>query len=212
MSRAPGDALRQLRPSPGPNTAGSMHDEGGDVPSVSASAKVQERKVSDVMTSRVYTVTPDWTLLSTARLLRNHHISGLPVIDGHDHVVGVISETDLVNDLHASTGLGSARGLLDLVLTAGGYRGRDLLEQCLNRLKHTKVSEAMRAPAITVEQDAPLREAARLLHGQGVNRLPVVDGGRLVGILTRQDVVAAILAEVAEAEPTPRRRFARGPE
>ena len=167
--------------------------------------------VAGAMTSRVYSVTPTWSLLSTARLLRNHHISGVPVVDASDRVVGVISETDLFEELHQSAGIGSARGTLDLLLSAGGFRSRELLDQCLQHLRHGRVRSRMRSPAVVIDRDARLVDAARLLKRHRVNRLPVVDEGRLVGILTRQDLVEALPENSRRARKRPRGRFRRGP-
>ncbi len=167
--------------------------------------------VSEAMTSRVYSVTRNWSLLSTARLLRNHHISGVPVVDANDHVVGVVSESDLLTDLDRSAGIGTVRGVLDLLLTAGGYHRRDLVEQCLHRLRNTKVEKAMKSPPVVVDSDATLGEAARVLHQYHINRLPVVQEGRLVGIVTRQDIVEAMNQVAQWPKGVPVRRYSRGP-
>lgn len=169
------------------------------------------RAVFDVMTARVYSVTPSWSLLSTARLLRNHHVSGVPVVDPNDRVVGVVSESDIVHEVQRAAGIGSARGTLDLLLTAGGFRSRDLLDQTLNHLRHQRVESTMHSPAIVVDRDASIAEAARLLHHFRINRLPVVEDGRLVGILTRQDLVEAMRKPGPRGDAPTRGRFRRGP-
>lgn len=163
------------------------------------------------MTRRVYSVTGTWSLLSVARLLRNHHISGVPVIDRSDRVVGVLSESDLYDELHRSTGVGSARGLLDLLLTAGGYKSPQLLNQCLHHLRHARVAGTMRTPAVVLGPGASLGEAAELMNRHGFNRLPVVDEGRLVGIVSRQDLVEAVTAPGRPRGPVDRPRYRRGP-
>jgi CBS domain-containing protein len=164
--------------------------------------------VGAVMTSRVYSVTPNWSLLSVARLLRNHHISGVPVVDANDHVVGVVSESDLFAELHRVAGVGTARGVLDLLLTAGGFRSRTVLDQCLSHLRRSRVRTAMRTPPIVVEPATPVLVAAGLLRRHRINRLPVVDEGRLVGIVTRQDLVGT--GGPGPAAPRPS-RYGRGP-
>ncbi len=149
--------------------------------------------VSKVMTSDVIATTPDARVEEAARLLREHHISGVPVLGGNGRVVGVLTESDLVRDLHAAAGVDSPRGLLDLVLESAPARGESLLEICRNRLRRARVRELMSQPAVTVERTASVQEAARLLRVSGANRLPVVDRDeRLVGIVTRGDLVAAI--------------------
>lgn len=149
--------------------------------------------LSQIMTTDVLTTTPDARAEEVARLLREHHISGVPVVDAEGRVVGVLTQTDLVQDLHAAHGVNSARGLLDLLLDSASLEGESLLEMCRNRLRRARVRELMSAPPVTVSRTATVRDAARLLRTKGTNRLPVVEAdGRLVGIVTRNDLLAAI--------------------
>jgi CBS domain-containing protein len=135
--------------------------------------------VRDVMTERVAAVGPGATLKQVAETLLDKGVSGLPVVDEAHRVLGVVSETDIV----AKTAQGVVVGGLTAVLAdvAGGGR----------RLEATTAGEAMTAPAVTIDPAAPLSDAARLMISRRINRLPVVDGGRLVGIVTRSDVVRA---------------------
>jgi CBS domain-containing protein len=154
-------------------------------------------RVADVMTRLVVTTTPDARLEEAARLLREHHISGLPVVASPHHVVGVLSERDIVRALRRATALDSPRGMLDLLLESAPSRGESLLEVCRRQLRNTRVSDAMSPRVVTVDRDAPLVEAARLMRVHGVKRLPVVDArGGLVGIVSRADIVQAVSGEV----------------
>ncbi len=165
--------------------------------------------VGDVMTKSVYTVTANWTLLDAARAMRAHHVSGMPVVDEDDRVVGVLSESDIVQELHEATGVGNARGVLDLFLAAAGLRRKDMIENCLHHLTRRKVSDAMARRPVTVSTDDSLAEAARLMRRFSVNRVPVVRDDGLVGILTRQDVVEALSRTTGRGAPVAR-RFTRG--
>lgn len=147
-------------------------------------------RVSELMTVDVLTVTPDTPLREAAALLTTRRISGVPVVDAEGRVVGVVSEADIV-------------------LKAGGEtRGHRLLGWLLesdvdlaDKIAATTVGEAMSAPARTIDGDRRVHEAAKLMAAEGINRLPVVDGDRLVGIVTRADVVRAFArsdAEIAE--------------
>jgi CBS domain-containing protein len=137
-------------------------------------------RIEDVMTRDVAVVAPDTSLREVARILAERRISGVPVCEGTGRVVGVVSEGDI---LAKEEGLAlDARS--PLAWLAGD--GRD-------RAKAAAVTagEAMTAPPIVVEPRAQVSDAARTMVERGVNRLPVVDGGRLVGIVTRADLVRA---------------------
>jgi len=137
-------------------------------------------KVRDVMTKNVITVEPGASLKDAARLLVEHGISGLPVVaDGV--VLGVISEADL---LFKERGPAEHRGLLGRVLDGYGMDGELKLEA-------RDVGDAMTIPPLTIGPHRALRAAAALMLGEHVNRLPVVLNGKLVGIVTRADLVRA---------------------
>lgn len=152
-------------------------------------------RVKDVMTTEPITVTPETTLKDAAALLAQHRISGLPVVDSENHVVGVISEGDI------------------LFKEIGGPHEKHLIERWLEqpaadeaKVEAKTVGEAMTAPAVTITPKRPLAEVANLMLDQGVKRLPVVNGdGALIGIVTRADLVRAfvrtdeeILAEIRD--------------
>jgi len=137
-------------------------------------------RVGDVMTRDVVSVTPDTPLKDVAAALVERGISGLPVCDADGAVVGVLSEADLLVKQGGSPE--RSGGLFAwLVETASAPD--------LAKLRAHTAGEAMTAPAITVEAASPVSEAARTMVSLGVNRLPVVEDGRLVGIVTRADLV-----------------------
>jgi CBS domain-containing protein len=147
-------------------------------------------KVSDLMSREVHTARPATPLKEAATLLATKGISGVPVVDEAGVVVGVLSEADIVVK---AGGEARRRGLLSWLVEP------DLDLQ--DKITAKTVEEAMSAPAITISPDRHVHEAAGLMVAESVNRLPVVDDGRLVGILTRADVVRAFTrtdAEIAE--------------
>lgn len=137
-------------------------------------------RVGDVMTRDVVSVTPDTPLKDVAAALVERGISGLPVCDADGAVVGVLSEADLLVKQGGSPE--RSGGLFAwLVETASAPD--------LAKLRAHTAGEAMTSPAVTVETASPVSEAARTMVSLGVNRLPVVEDGRLVGIVTRADLV-----------------------
>jgi CBS domain-containing protein len=137
-------------------------------------------KVFDVMTKDVISVTPETSLKEVARLLAEKRVSGLPVVsDGK--VVGVVSEGDL---LFKERGPSERKGMLSWLLDPHGIEAQ-------LKLDATTVADAMTTPPVTIGSRRPLPVAAALMLERGVNRLPVVDEGELVGIVTRADLVRA---------------------
>jgi CBS domain-containing protein len=148
--------------------------------------EVAEMKVLDLMTTEVISVPTETPLKEVARLLAEHRVSGVPVVDENGGVVGIVSEADFVD---RERGTVPARaGWLTRVLT-GEDEARDLRA----RLEGTTAGAAMSAPATVIRPQASVREAATLMSTRKVNRLPVVEDGRLVGIVTRADLLDAYL-------------------
>jgi CBS domain-containing protein len=143
-------------------------------------------KVREIMTSRVISVGPETPLKEVARELADNGISGVPVVDGEGRVLGVVSEADfLVKEQEPPT---RPPSLLAWLLEASdGQRGRQ------DKLHATTAREAMTAPAIVIGPEHDIREAAALLTRNRINRLPVVEDGELVGIVTRADLVETFL-------------------
>jgi CBS domain-containing protein len=141
-------------------------------------------KVRDVMTSTVFVVRPDTPLKQVAALLVEKRISGVPVVDGDGSVLGVVSEADFLSK-EALGGTGPAQRSWFEMLTGG----RDLKRAELARIAARSASEAMTKPARTIGPDDTLHRAAHLMVQGSINRLPVVDDGRLVGIISRADIV-----------------------
>jgi CBS domain-containing protein len=140
-------------------------------------------RVYDLMTRDVVAVKPETPLKEVARLLVAHGISGVPVIDDDAVVVGVVSESDfMIKERGREYAPSSALAWL-LGDTKRAQHERALVEA-------RTAGEAMTAPAITIEgRIASVREAAVTMSTHSVNRLPVTESGRLVGIVTRGDLL-----------------------
>jgi CBS domain-containing protein len=138
-------------------------------------------KIKDVMTHEVIAMQPGASLREAARVLVTRRVSGLPVVDSVGRVLGVLSEADvLVKDGAGRRGRGPLAWLVDPLDVADRLR-----------LDARFVGEAMTAPPITIESNRSVAAAAALMIDRGVNRLPVVDDGELVGIVTRADLIRA---------------------
>ena len=136
-------------------------------------------RVEDVMTRKVHSVRPQSTLKDVASVLSAYGIGGMPVVDDRRRPVGVISKTDIVIKEHAEL---PRRGLSRMFRSDGDIA---------SKVNAKTAGEAMSAPAITIIPIMPLSFAAERMLSDGVNRLPVVEGETLVGIVTRHDLVRA---------------------
>jgi CBS domain-containing protein len=143
-------------------------------------------KVKELMTTEVRTVTPDTPLKEVASVLAEVGISGLPVVDEEGRVLGVVSEADILYKEQARRSRRS--GPLAWFVDVGAF------DAALKGAART-AGETMSEPAITIGPERSAAEAARLMIERNVNRLPVVRGEELVGIVTRADLVRAFTRE-----------------
>ena len=138
----------------------------------------------------VVTVSPDDDVEKVIRLLREHELPGVPVVNEGGRCVGIVTEADLVlseeeSDLH----------LPHYVDLLGGVVFLEPLKRFEDRLRKafaSQVSDMMTSDPVTVGPDASVEEAARVIAERRHNRLPVVEHGRLVGVVTRVDVLEAL--------------------
>ncbi|MGA8651906.1 MAG: CBS domain-containing protein [Xanthobacteraceae bacterium] len=151
-------------------------------------------RIEHFMTRRVVAVSPDTSILAAARLMLEHHISGLPVVDASGHVVAIVSESDLLRD----DGKGMAGSpWLQLMVGPDARTGEPA------QLGERKVAEVMTRDPVTVAPADSIAHACRLLEQRGIKRLPVVHDGELVGIIARADLVRAFAQSAEKSAPAP---------
>jgi CBS domain-containing protein len=139
------------------------------------------------MTTDVVSFTRDDSVTDSMQRLLDGGVSGGPVVDGENKVVGMLSDSDLIvqdAQLHAPTAI----AILGTVITLPGAR-REFEEELHKQIGLT-VGEVMGEDPVTIGADAPVEDAATLMHDNDVSRLPVVDAdGRLVGVIARGDIL-----------------------
>ncbi len=141
----------------------------------------------DIMTREVVTVQPETPVNEAASIVAAGRVSGVPVVDNDNRVVGVLSERDFL----ARMGSGTDAVFMDIVARCLDSRGCAALN-----IRNKKVADIMSTPAITVTAQTTSVQTAELLKERGINRVPVVDGqNRLLGIISRQDLVRSPLAQ-----------------
>ncbi len=138
--------------------------------------------VKEIMTKKVVTARGDSDIHEVSALLSEHKISGLPVIDEESHVIGMVSEADILS----MAGMDRGHSFKDIL--------RHILGEPLpRRQEQHRASEIMSSPVITTSPEADIREVAKILESKRIKRLPVVDEeNKLIGIISRGDIVRGL--------------------
>lgn len=142
-------------------------------------------RASDIMTKSVRTVAPDARVREIARLLLRHRISAVPVVDAKRRVIGIVSESDLMRRPEA--GAATRRSWWLDLLTAPNDAARDYA-----KTHGLRARDVMAKPVVSVAPTAALADVVDAMERARVKRVPVISGGRLVGIVSRHDVLRAV--------------------
>ncbi len=142
---------------------------------------------ADIMTKDVITIGPETLVREIASLMLERRISGVPVVDADQRVLGIVSEGDLIRRPEIETDK-IPRGWLGLFVS-NEERARDFVKS-----HGRKAREVMTQPAICVAPDVRLAEIVRLMQRHRVKRLPVLEHGKLVGLVTRADLLRHVLS------------------
>jgi CBS domain-containing protein len=155
-------------------------------------------KAADVMVTKVITVGPDACVQDVAHILLTNRISAVPVVGPEGKLLGIVSEGDLMR--RAEAGTGRRRPWWLALLT-----GREPFAAEYVKEHSRKVTDVMTRSVITAEPDTPLREIANLLEKNAIKRVPIVKDGRVVGIVSRANLLQALasLRKQIEAGATP---------
>ncbi|ABE31093.1 BON domain protein [Paraburkholderia xenovorans LB400] len=142
-------------------------------------------RASDVMITNVISVTPDMTVREVARIFVDNGISGAPVLDPEGHIAGMISEGDLLRRTEIGTDERKPSSWLDV--WSASHEARDYI-----KTHAVKVRDVMTPDVVTVQPDTPLGEVASILETRRIKRVPVTQAGRVVGIVSRANLVQAL--------------------
>jgi CBS domain-containing protein len=150
--------------------------------------------VKDVMTPEPLTIQADANVSDAASILRKKRIGGIPVMEG-ERLVGIVTETDLlslldVGELSDDLWLPSPLEIIEIPIRE--FVNWEKTRKALTDISESPVSDIMSTDVIYIDEGAEIEEAAKLMLSEGIARLPVVRDDRLVGIVTRQDIVRGI--------------------
>jgi CBS domain-containing protein len=146
---------------------------------------------SELMTKVVYTVLPDDTVSGVAKVLAQHDISAAPVCDEGGQLIGMISEGDLMRPFTSSNE--SHRAWWLTLLAEGTELAPNFLEDIKRAQWH--VRNLMSSPVITATEDTTLAQIADLLVSHRIKRVPVLRGNKIVGIISRSDVIRVLASQ-----------------
>ena len=154
----------------------------------------EELKARDIMTADVLTVTPDQTVNEVIEILMNKNISGLPVVDGDGKVIGIVTEGDLI---YRSKKLEIPRyfTILDSYIFLDNTKK---MEEQIRKMVGYRVEDVMTREVVMVDIDDSVEDIATIMTRKSVNRVPVTREGKLVGIVTRRDIIRAYAIDNGE--------------
>jgi len=151
---------------------------------------------AEIMTTPVVTVTPDTSANRIARLLLENHVSAMPVVDPGGALVGIVSEGDLLR--RDESGRAARRAWWLEMLAEGEALSKEYVAQL--RTKDQLAKEIMSSPVITVTETTDVTELARLFSSYRIKRVPVLRDGRIVGIISRVDLLRTFDKDESDAE------------
>ncbi len=152
-------------------------------------------RAHQILTRSVVTVAPESSILDAANLMLQRHVSGLPVVDAAGKLVGIVSEGDFIR--RSEIGSQRKRGRWLRFILGAGKAATDFVRE-----HGRKVSEVMTRDPLTVTEDTVLEEIVSTMETNGVKRLPVMRGDKLVGIVSRANLLQAV-ASLARNVPDP---------
>lgn len=153
-------------------------------------------KAADVMTRKVISIPPDASIEEAAQLMLNRGISGIFVVDHTEQLVGIVTEGDLLR--RSELGTGRQRSWWLRLLVSPGRQAEDF-----TRTHGRKVADVMTEDIVSVDADAQLTGIVELMEQHRIKRVPVVRDGRLVGVVSRADLLRALVAATHTASTAP---------
>jgi CBS domain-containing protein len=152
-------------------------------------------RAHQIMTRSVITVTPETSVVEAANIMLQRHISGLPVVNSAGHLVGIISEGDFLR--RSEIGTQRQRGRFMKFILGAGKEATDFVHE-----HGRKIAEIMTPEPLTVSEDTDLEKIVEIMEKNNVKRLPVTRGDKLVGIVSRSNLLRAV-AGLARNIPDP---------
>jgi CBS domain-containing protein len=157
-------------------------------------------KVREIMTTEVVTLSPDIDISDAVRIFAEKGIGGAPIVDDEGNVVGMVTDSDIFKNLRLKYKQYNIRFPVNVSsdMPSVDFKTQVVtqdLAKAFESVSKTKVHDIMRKKVITVSPDDLVEEVVPLIVDKKINRLPVVEGGKLVGLISRGDIIRSLLAE-----------------
>ncbi len=147
-------------------------------------------KAKDIMTRDVVTVTPETGVTEIAKLLLEKHFNGIPVVGRNGALVGIVCQSDLIAE-QKKLPLPSVFTILDSFIP---IHSPGKTEREVQKIAAMKASDAMSPKPLTIGPEAGMEEVAEIMVNRGFHTIPVMEGGKLVGIIGKSDVLRTLVS------------------
>jgi CBS domain-containing protein len=148
-------------------------------------------KVKDIMTKEVISVSPETEITNAAKILLENRINGLPVIDAFGRLIGILCQSDLVAQ-QKGIPVPSVFTLLESFIPLTSMKR---IDKEMEKIAALTVKEAMTLEPVTVSPETDIEDVAKLMVDKKYHTLPVVEGGKIVGIVGKEDVLKTLIVE-----------------
>lgn len=149
-------------------------------------------KVRGIMTRNPISLKPGDTLKNVLDVLAENRISGCPVVDSKKHVLGVITQSDILRVIDVHSDIQKSNDIFSLVLAVMKSDRYEDLKAALRKVLKLRIKDFMSENVVVIDANEDVSKAAKLMNKHDIDRLPVVKEGRLVGIITRWDIIKAL--------------------
>ena len=146
------------------------------------------KKASEIMTREVITVSPETSVQQLAQIFSANRISGAPVVDSEGNLLGIVTESDLI-DQNKKVHIPTVISILDSFFF---LENPEKMEQEMRKMAGSTVADIFTSPPVIVSEDTPIDEIATIMSEKNIHTLPVVTDGQLKGVIGKKDIIKTI--------------------
>ncbi len=145
--------------------------------------------VKKIMSKKPICLKPNDTLEKALKLMAKNNIGGCPVINDKKNVIGIVTQTDILRIIDVHSQINTSKDFLPLIFAVIKGEEYKIVKDALKEIIKMKIKKFMNKNVVTINEDDDVYTAARLMNSKDIERLPVVKKGKIVGMLTRKDLI-----------------------